>query len=83
MVETVSRDERDWDRLARGGRRVLKDGNRRRGLSPWGIDIESRGESEAWQGRNASAAYDSDVDGRYTQGKQWAEQVQDEGCAPS
>jgi hypothetical protein len=83
MVETVSRDERDWDRLARGGRRVLEDGNRRRGLSPWGIDIESRGESEAWQGRDASAAYHGDVDGRCIQGKQLVEQVQDEGCAPS
>jgi len=73
MVESVSRDGRDWDRLAGGGRRVLEDRNRRRGLSPWGIDIESRGESEAWQGRDASAAYNGDVDGRCIQGKQLVE----------
>ena len=47
---------------------MLEDGNRRRGLSLRRVDIEGRGESEAGQGRDTSAAYDGNVDGRCIQG---------------
>lgn len=84
--KAVSRKERDGHILAGGGRRVVQDADGRRRLAPGCVDIERRGEREAGERLNASAANDGDVDGCWARcqlrrcGVQWGREG---GCAPS
>jgi hypothetical protein len=61
VVETVSREEGDRDRLAGGGGVVLKDADGRRWLAPRRVNVEGRSKLEARERRDASAANYGDV----------------------
>ena len=69
MGEAVTREEGDGDIVAGRRRGVVQDADGRRGLAPRRVDIERRGESEARQRLNASAADYGDMNRRWGRGQ--------------
>lgn len=63
MVETMAGEESNGEGLASGRRRVVKDGNGRRGGTPRCLDIQIGDMGEARERLQAGTANDSDGDG--------------------